>query len=75
MQPSAIVPDGLFRNPGGVRPSDRGGRGTGSGTELGRINQLLAGVSPLETPLLLQIKKFGYTITVIVLIVGAMTFA
>ena len=48
---------------------------TGSGTELGRINQLLAGVSPLETPLLLQIKKFGYTITAIVLVVGAMTFA
>jgi magnesium-transporting ATPase (P-type) len=48
---------------------------TGSETELGRINQLLAGVSPLETPLLLQIKKFGYTITAIVLVVGAITFA
>jgi magnesium-transporting ATPase (P-type) len=33
---------------------------TGSDTELGRINQLLAGFSPLETPLLQQIKKFGY---------------
>src|SRR5262245_49577514 len=32
---------------------------TGSDTELGRINQLLAGVSALETPLLRQIKKFG----------------
>jgi magnesium-transporting ATPase (P-type) len=48
---------------------------TGSETELGRINQLLAGVSALETPLLLQIKKFGYAITVIILIVGALTFA
>jgi magnesium-transporting ATPase (P-type) len=48
---------------------------TGSQTELGRINQLLAGVSALETPLLLQIKKFGYAITVIILIVGAITFA
>ena len=38
--------------------------GTGSETELGRINQMLAGVSALETPLLLQIKKFGYAITV-----------
>src|SRR5271156_565775 len=38
---------------------------TGADTELGRINQMLAGVSPLETPLLLQIKKFGYAITVI----------
>ena len=46
-----------------------------SQTELGRINQLLAGVSALETPLLLQIKKFGYAITVIILIVGAITFA
>src|SRR5262245_64309984 len=34
--------------------------GTGSDTELGRINQLLAGVSALETPLLRQIKQFGY---------------
>jgi calcium-translocating P-type ATPase len=48
---------------------------TGSQTELGRINQLLAGVSALETPLLIQIKKFGYAITVIILIVGAITFA
>src|SRR5262245_40356416 len=31
--------------------------GTGSETELGRINQLLASVSALETPLLRQIKK------------------
>ena len=48
---------------------------TGSETELGRINQLLAGVSALETPLLLQIKKFGYAITVIILIISAITFA
>jgi magnesium-transporting ATPase (P-type) len=48
---------------------------TASHTELGRINQLLAGVSALETPLLLQIKKFGYAITIIILIVGAITFA
>src|SRR5262249_30556704 len=38
--------------------------GTGSDTELGRINQMLAAVSPLETPLLRQIKKFGTAITV-----------
>jgi len=47
---------------------------TGGDTELGRINQMLAGVSPLETPLLLQIKKFGYAITVIILIISALTF-
>jgi calcium-translocating P-type ATPase len=49
--------------------------GTGSDTELGRINQMLAGVSALETPLLLQIKKFGYAITVIILVISAITFA
>jgi len=48
---------------------------TGSETELGRINQLLASVSPLETPLLRQIKKFGYAITAVVGIVGVLVFA
>src|SRR3974390_2362646 len=48
---------------------------TGSETELGRINQLLAGVSALETPLLRQIKKFGYTITAVIGVVSVMTFA
>ncbi len=48
---------------------------TGAQTELGRINEMLAAVSPLETPLLRQIKKFGYAITVIVLVVGAGMFA
>ena len=48
---------------------------TGSETELGRINQLLAGVSALETPLLRQIKKFGYVITAVVGVVGVLVFA
>jgi magnesium-transporting ATPase (P-type) len=48
---------------------------TGGETELGRINQLLASVSALETPLLRQIKKFGYAITGVVAIVGALVFA
>jgi magnesium-transporting ATPase (P-type) len=48
---------------------------TGSETELGRINALLAGVSALETPLLRQIKKFGYAITAVVGIVGVLVFA
>jgi magnesium-transporting ATPase (P-type) len=48
---------------------------TGANTELGRINELLANVSPLETPLLRQIKKFGYTITAVVGVVGALIFA
>src|SRR5499426_3552233 len=49
--------------------------GTGSETELGRINQLLAGVSALETPLLRQIKKFGYTITAVIGVVSVLIFA
>src|SRR5215475_2658208 len=48
---------------------------TGSDTELGRINQLLTGVSALETPLLRQIKKFGYAITAVVAIVSVLVFA
>jgi calcium-translocating P-type ATPase len=48
---------------------------TGNETELGRINQLLAGVSSLETPLLRQIKKFGYTITAVIGVVSVLMFA
>jgi magnesium-transporting ATPase (P-type) len=48
---------------------------TGSETELGRINALLAGVSALETPLLRQIKSFGYAITAVIAVVGALVFA
>jgi magnesium-transporting ATPase (P-type) len=48
---------------------------TGSDTELGRINQLMAGVSVLDTPLLRQIKKFGYTITAVIAVVGVIVFA
>ena len=48
---------------------------TGNETELGRINQLLAGVSALETPLLRQIKKFGYTITAVIGVLGVLIFA
>src|SRR4029453_7021256 len=49
--------------------------GTGSDTELGRINQMLASVSPLETPLLRQIKQFGSAITAVILVVSALIFA
>jgi magnesium-transporting ATPase (P-type) len=47
---------------------------TGSETELGRINQLLSAVSPLETPLLRKIETFAYTITAVILVVSALTF-
>src|SRR6516162_8679554 len=48
---------------------------TGNETELGRINQLLASVSALETPLLRQIKKFGNTITIVIAAVSILVFA
>ncbi|CAG9256920.1 putative cation-transporting ATPase F [Paraburkholderia unamae] len=48
---------------------------TGSQTELGRINQMLAEVSALETPLLRQIKKFGYVITIAIGIISVLLFA
>jgi magnesium-transporting ATPase (P-type) len=48
---------------------------TGNETELGRINQMLAGVSALETPLLRQIKKFGYTITAVIAVISVLIFA
>src|SRR5271157_3880849 len=48
---------------------------TGSETELGRINQLLADVSPLETPLLRQIKKFGYAITAAIGVISVLIFS
>jgi magnesium-transporting ATPase (P-type) len=48
---------------------------TGSETELGRINQMLASVSALETPLLRQIQKFGYTITAIIGVACLVIFA
>jgi magnesium-transporting ATPase (P-type) len=48
---------------------------TGSQTELGRINQLLGSVSSLETPLLRQIRKFGYAITAAIGVVSVLVFA
>ncbi|MDR6306083.1 magnesium-transporting ATPase (P-type) [Nitrobacter vulgaris] len=48
---------------------------TGGETELGRINQMLADVQVLETPLLRQIKKFGYVITAAIAVVGVLLFA
>jgi magnesium-transporting ATPase (P-type) len=47
---------------------------TGADTELGRINQMMAAVSSLETPLLRQIKKFGYAITALIAVVSVIVF-
>ena len=48
---------------------------TGAETELGRINQMMTAVSALETPLLRQIKKFGYAITAVIGAVIVIVFA
>src|SRR5215831_1647322 len=48
---------------------------TGADTELGRINQMMTTVSALETPLLRQIKKLGYSITVVIGLVTIIVFA
>ena len=48
---------------------------TGANTELGRINQMMASVSALETPLLRQIKTFGYTITAVIGVTCVLLFA
>ena len=47
---------------------------TGAHTELGRINQMMAAVSALETPLLRQIKKLGYAITAAIAVVSVIVF-
>jgi magnesium-transporting ATPase (P-type) len=48
---------------------------TGSDTELGRINQMLASVSQLQTPLLRQIDRFGYAITAVIAVTCVLLFA
>jgi magnesium-transporting ATPase (P-type) len=48
---------------------------TGADTELGRINQLMAGVRSLDTPLLRQVKRFGYAITAVIGVVTVLIFA
>jgi P-type E1-E2 ATPase len=48
---------------------------TGGDTELGHINLMLSGVKAMETPLLRQIEKFGKILTIIILIVCAITCA
>jgi magnesium-transporting ATPase (P-type) len=48
---------------------------TGPNTELGQINQMMASVSALETPLLRQIKRFGYVITGVIGVVVVLVFA
>ncbi|MFA5678702.1 MAG: cation-transporting P-type ATPase [Pseudomonas sp.] len=47
---------------------------TGSATELGKINQMLADVDSLTTPLLRQMDRFGRLLAFVILFVAALTF-
>jgi len=47
---------------------------TGDSTEIGRISELLAEVQRIETPLLRQMTRLGKVLSVVILIVAAMTF-
>ena len=48
---------------------------TGENTELGRINAMMDSVNALETPLLRQIKQFGYAISAIIGVVCVLIFS
>lgn len=48
---------------------------TGAQTELGRINQMLAGVEKITTPLLQQIEEFGKWLSLVILGITAAFFA
>ncbi|KAA0675756.1 cation-transporting P-type ATPase [Roseomonas genomospecies 6] len=47
---------------------------TGSATELGNINRMLAGIRTLTTPLLRQIDRFGRMLALAILAMAVMTF-
>ncbi|WP_262923533.1 MULTISPECIES: cation-transporting P-type ATPase [Pseudomonas] len=48
--------------------------GTGAATELGRINQMLADIRGLATPLLRKVDRFGRVLAVTILAISAATF-
>ncbi len=48
---------------------------TGDASEIGRLGAMLAGVQPLETPLLRQIAVFARQLTLGILVIAAVTFA
>ncbi|HYQ38385.1 MAG TPA: HAD-IC family P-type ATPase [Pseudomonas sp.] len=49
--------------------------GTGSDTELGHISHLLGSVQGLQTPLLGDMQRFARQLTVIILVLAALTYA
>lgn len=48
--------------------------GTGTATELGKINQMLSGIRALNTPLLRQVDRFGRVLALAILGMSAATF-
>ncbi|RUO34923.1 cation-translocating P-type ATPase [Aliidiomarina soli] len=48
---------------------------TGANTELGHVNQMLASVEQLTTPLLRQMAQFARYLTMAILLVGVLVFA
>jgi len=64
---------------GGTFVTHGRGRGvavaTGAASELGRIGALVAGVSPLETPLLRQTRRFARWLTVGIVLLAGGTFS
>lgn len=48
---------------------------TAANTELGRVNQMLANVEQLTTPLLRQMSQFARYLTLIIVLVGVLVFA
>lgn len=49
--------------------------GTGSDTEIGRIDVLLSGISVSSTPLLRQIGRFGRILAQVIVVLAAVTYA
>ncbi|MCH8540402.1 MAG: cation-transporting P-type ATPase [Opitutales bacterium] len=47
---------------------------TGSHTEIGKINEMMAEAPKMTTPLLRQIARFGHALTVVILALAALTY-
>ncbi|MBC7202195.1 MAG: cation-transporting P-type ATPase [Pusillimonas sp.] len=47
---------------------------TGANTELGHINQMLASIGDVGTPMMRQINHFSYILALVIIVVGALVF-
>lgn len=48
---------------------------TGTHTELGKINEMLAAIRHTSTPMMRQINQFSYVLAVVILVIAALVFA